>query len=330
MPFAFRSLLKPRLLLAAASLSLLPAPVLAQKTIEGRVDKLEKEMNAVQRKVFPGAAGQIVAPDVSPEVAPAQQVGSPASAPIADLTARVSAIESQVARLTGQVEENDHRLRQLEEANKALATQVQALQQAQAKAAEQAAAAEVAALPPPPVATLPPSRGGANVTPPRASATPPAKTTPASAKADTARTQAVAAVERPSSGNAAQDGYTYGFRLWTAKFYPEAQVQLEDTVSKYPNDPVASRAANLLGRAYLDDGKPTQAAKTLFENYRTRPKGDRAAESLAWTGEALLQLNRPKDACLAYEELNATFGTSMPASVRDMMTKGRVRAKCGG
>lgn len=330
MPLTFRSLLKSRLLLAAASLSLLPAPALAQKTIEGRVDKLEKEMNAVQRKVFPGATGQIVAPDVTPEATQVQPVGSPASAPIADLTARVAAIESQVARLTGQVEENDHRLRQVEEANKALTSQIQTLQQAQAKAAEQAAAAEVAALPPPPAATLPGKAvapRGAAVPPPKVA---PTKAPPATVKSDAARTQAVAAIEHPSTGKGAQDGYTYGFRLWTAKFYPEAAAQLEDVVAKYPNDPVASRAANLLGRAYLEDGKPTQAAKTLFENYRTRPKGDRAAESLAWTGEALLQLNRPKDACLAYEELNATFGTTMPAAVRDMMTKGRIRAKCGG
>ncbi len=132
----------------------------------------------------------------------------------------------------------------------------------------------------------------------------------------------VAAIEKPSTGNGPLDGYTYGFRLWTAKFYPEAEVQLEDTLAKYGSDPVASRTANLLGRAYLDDNKPTQAAKVLFENYQKRPKGDRAAESLAWVGEALIQLNKPKDACLAYEELDSNFGTTMPANVRDMMAKG--------
>ena len=139
----------------------------------------------------------------------------------------------------------------------------------------------------------------------------------------------MAAVERPSTGNAALDGYTYGFRLWSAKFYPEAQAQLQSTLEKYPNDSSASRTANLLGRAYLDDKKPSMAAKVLYENYRARPKGDRAAESLAWVGESLIQLNRLKDACLAYDELADVFGATMPANVRDMMAKGRVRAKCG-
>lgn len=319
-----------RTLLFTASLSILAAgaPVLAQpKSVEGRVDKLEKEMQAVQRKVFPGGAGQIVSPDVTPQAMPVQAVGTPASTPLADLTARVGAIESQVARLTGQVEETGFRLKQLEDANAKLTAQYQALQ-AQVTpppAPEAAIEPQVFSVPAPPAAT-PLGRTTGTPTRPAASAATKPAATPASSAA---RTQAVAAIERPSTGNAPLDGYTYGFRLWTAKFYPEAEVQLEDVLTKYGSDPIASRTANLLGRAYLDDSKPTQAAKVLFENYQKRPKGDRAAESLAWVGDALIQLNKPKDACLAYEELESNFGTTMPANVRDMMTKGRVRAKCG-
>ncbi len=328
MPHMLRLSLRPRLLLAAATLGLLSfgAPAAAQRTVEGRVDRLEKEMQAVQRKVFPGGAGQIVAPDVTPVQTPAEQVGTPATTPITDLTARVNAIESQLARLTGQVEEGGFKMRQLEEANSRLAAQVQAMQ------------ARLEATVPPPFTTIEPapSGGSAGAATPRPGATSTRTTpapTPAASQArpatDNARTQAVAAVERPSTGNAAQDSYTYGFRLWSAKFYPEAQAQLEETVAKYPNDPVASRAGNLLGRAYLDDQKPTQAAKVLFENYRARPQGDRAAESLAWVGEALIELKRAKDACLAYDELAEVFDANMPANVREMMTKGRTRAKCG-
>jgi TolA-binding protein len=325
--------LMSRALLLTASFSILAvsAPVLAQpKSVEGRVDKLEKEMQAVQRKVFPGGAGQIISPDVTPQAVPVQPAGTPASTPLADLTARVGAIESQVARLTGQVEENGFRLKQLEDANAKLTTQFQALQ-AQVTpppATEASVEPQVFSVPAPPASGRPAGNSSAS-RPPAAAATKPAAkpaTTPASSAA---RTQAVAAIEKPSTGNAPLDGYTYGFRLWTAKFYPEAEVQLEDVLTKYATDPLASRTANLLGRTYLDDNKPTQAAKVLFENYQKRPKGDRAAESLAWVGDALIQLNKPKDACLAYEELDSNFGTTMPANVRDMMTKGRVRAKCG-
>jgi TolA-binding protein len=114
----------------------------------------------------------------------------------------------------------------------------------------------------------------------------------------------------------------------TAKFYPEAQSQLKATVDKYGTASVASRAANLLGRAYLDDGKPALASVTFYENYQKRPKGDRAADSLAWLGEALIQLKKPADACKVYAELEQVYGASLSASQRGMMDKGRAKAKC--
>ena len=285
------------------------------RSVEGRVDKLEQEMRAVQRKVFPNApGGQILTPEVGPATpTPGVQAGSPASLPIADLTARVSAIETQLARMTGQVEENAYKLKQLEEKVAAMSAPP-VLPSVQAPAVGG------------PASSLPVASAPAATRPqPRAPRPQPAVSTVSAA----ARNEQVAAIERPSTGNAALDNYTYGLRLWTAKFYPEAQTQLQSTLDLYPNDPVASRTQNLLGRAYIDDAKPSMAAKVLYENYRARPKGDRAPESLAWVGEALIQLNRMKDACLAYDELADVFATSMPANVRDMMAKGRVRAKCG-
>lgn len=313
MPHRFRVLSSAAVLALIAPL----APAQAQSGIEGRVGKLEKEMQAVQRKVFPGGAGAVLQPDLTAPTVDTQ-TGSPASLPIADLTARVSAIESQLAQLTGQVEQNGYRMRQLE-------------QQFNDYKAAQAAAVAPPVLPTEtPVAAPDLSAAKPAATPrPAASAPAPARAAAAPAAANAARVEAVAAVERPSTGNAALDSYTYGYRLWSAKFYPEAQVQLQETVDKYGKTDVGSRAQNLLGRAYLDDGKPARAANILYENYRLRPKGDRAAESLAWTAEALIQLKRNSDACLAYGELNDVFGATMQANLRGMMVKGRERAKCG-
>ncbi len=284
--------------------------------IEKRVDRLEKEVRAVQRKVFPGGA------PVEPDIIAAEPVAAappPSSTPVTDLLARVTALESQQATLTGQVEQNSYRLKLLEQKFEELKTQ---------------ATPPVASVAPTPVPSVTPV--AATPAPKAVAATPAPKPLPtkpsavaATGSADEARKAAVAAIEKPASGDAANDAFTYGFRLWSAKFYPEAQAQLKTTLDKYGSTSIGSRTQNLLGRAYYDDGKVTLAAKTLYENYRLRPTGDRAAESLVWLGESLIQMKRLKDACLAYESLADEYGTKLSATQKSMMEKGRARAKCG-
>lgn len=305
------------LLAVTTGLGSFAGPALArdEPSTNDRIYRLEKEMQAVQRKVFPGGAGNYVTPEVSTPVQRALPAGTPATSPVADLTARVNAIESQMTQLTGQVEENGHRLKLVE--------------QKYAKLQAAFDAAHAANNPAPLTGNA--AMSGSDQTPASGSGKA-SNTTGATAQkaADGARTKAVAAIERPQGGDAANDSYVYGYRLWDAKFYPEAEAQLKKTVDTYGDSDVASRAQNLLGRAYLDDGKAALAAKTLFENYRKRPNGDRAAESLAWVGEALIQLDRRKDACLAYDELKDRYDATMRPNIREMMTKGRVRAKCSG
>ena len=267
-----------------------------QAPVEARVDRLEKEMRAVQRKVFPGGAP--VQPDLTAQAPAATEL--PSSTPVTDLISRVTALESQLATMTGQIEKNSYKISQIEQ---------------QLEKMSAAAAPAVGALP---------SASSASAS--TASSAPPAAPTAASE----ARKAAVAAIEVPATGDAANDSYVYGFRLWDAKFYPEAQVQLKSTVEKYGSTSVGSRAQNLLGRAYLDDGKPALASVAFYENYQKRPTGDRAAQSLVYLGEALIQLKKPADACKVYGELEQSYGEGLSSDLRAMMEKGRVRAKCRG
>ena len=98
-------------LVTALLLASVAAPLGAQTdtAVKLRVDKLEKEMKAVQRKVFPNGVS------LQPEITP---TGGTAAAgttnPVADLTTRVDSLESQLRALTGQVETNDNRLKKLE------------------------------------------------------------------------------------------------------------------------------------------------------------------------------------------------------------------------
>ncbi|MGB3846469.1 MAG: hypothetical protein WA940_11415, partial [Sphingopyxis sp.] len=102
--------------LGAAAVALavtMPGVALAQSgTIDKRVERLEKEMRAVQRSVFPGGSPTFFEGEIAPDNTPGERVKS--SAPVIDLTARVDALESQLQTLTGQTEQNAFQLRELE------------------------------------------------------------------------------------------------------------------------------------------------------------------------------------------------------------------------
>lgn len=312
-----------RLLIVAILMSgIATAPSFGQSAaIDLRVGKLEKEMKAVQRKVFPGGAG--LEPEIDPTTV-SKATGSPANAPIADLTARVDALETQLKTMTGQIEQSEFRLRKLEDGLKTLRSE----QDARLKAIETAAANDAgSSATPAPMADKPKTAPAAK--PPVATKPPAADPKPSVGdKVDPARKAAVSAVEIPDTGDAAEDAYTYGFRLYSAKLYPEAQAKLKDYIAKYPTGKKASHARNLLGRAYLDEGKPALASVAFYDNYQKLPRGERASESLSWLGTALIRLKKPADACKVYTEFNEVYGAKASAESKARVTKGRADAKC--
>jgi hypothetical protein len=103
----------------ACGTSLVAVPVVHAQ--EGTVDeirlrKLEAEVRALQRQVFPGGDPKFFPSDGSAPAAPTPQPGSPATTPVTDLLTRMDALEGQNARLTAQVEEMSNRLRKMESA----------------------------------------------------------------------------------------------------------------------------------------------------------------------------------------------------------------------
>ena len=307
------------------------APLAAQDgAVELRVGKLEKEMKAVQRKVFP--TGVPVQPEIGP-LDTGDAGAAPASTPLNDLSTRVDSLEAQLKLLTGQVETDGNRLKKLEEAFKAYQgatdARLKTLEPSVPDVTPPAAATPVAAKPvalvpaavteaPKPAATKPKAEAPA--------ATPTKAVTPA--KTDTKRKALVDAVEIPATGDSAEDAYTYGFRLWTAKLYPEAQVKLKEFSAKYPKHKRASFAQNLLGRAYLDEGKPALASVAFYDNYTKNPKGERASESLYYLGVALTRLKKLPDACKVFDEFKDVYGNSAPADLKARVAKARTEASC--
>ena len=300
---------------AGLTAAALPGVALAQANVEGRVGKLEGEMRAVQRKVFPGGAGALQ-PEIVAPVGPGAVGGVPATSALADLSSRVGALEQQMASMTNQIEQNGYNQRRLQDAFEAY------------KRATDAKLATLSAGPAPIAASDDPPVSPRLVTKPLAKPVTKPETVAKPALV-APRPGAVAGVEKPSTGDAAEDDYLYGYRLWDAKKYPEAEAQLKQVVATYPKNRRASYAQNLLGRSYLDEGKPSLASMAFYDNYKKMPDGERAPDSLYYLAQALMKLNKPADACKVYGELTDVYASKISAGMKADVEKGRVAAKCG-
>jgi TolA-binding protein len=276
-----------------------PAAAQRGESAERRIERLEQQLRAVQRRVFPNGAE--IAPEIDPRQPTATQTGVPASSAVADLTARVDSLEAQLRELTGQIEQNGNRLRQAEEALNRLrdstGARLDVLERSGAPAAE-------------------PSR-------PSTSSAQPSRPAETEAEEPAARPATAA-----TGDAAAEEAYNAGFRLWEAKRYTEAQKALEAAAKRYPKSKWASWASNLAGRAYLDSGKPATAAKAFLANYQANPKGERAADSLYFLGQALVSLDKPADACKAYDELQDVYGATMRDWIKSRLPAARTQARC--
>ena len=232
----------------------------------------------------------------------AQPVATQAS--VINLDNRIVALERQLADLLRTEEENARRIGQLEST----------LQQER-----EASAAKIANL----EARL--ASGSAVET-----STVPATEKPKTAVAGTSSSpKPIAAVVTTGDGaDPAEEAYDAGYQLWKSGKYEQAIGALRAFSSSYPNHRRTSWANNLAGRAMLDKGEPRAAAEVLLANYRGNPKGERAADSLYYLGQSLMKLDQPAQACKAYGELEAVYGSSMRADLQKLLPAAKAEAKC--
>lgn len=312
-----------RLILGSALLAVaLPAaPAYAQNADEARIRKIEAEVRALQRKVFPGSDGRYFEPQIDSSVQTAGPAASPASTTaVTDILARLDALETSLQRLTGQVEANSNALA-------TLSARVDALE-GSGSAQDSVPGGSVAApvmggIPdsaPPPAAA---SRPATTAAPAPAPAAAPAPSGPSAQ-----RLAAVQAIAKPQTDDPGDDEYSYGFRLWSAGFYPEAQQQLAMFVEKYPKHPRATYGRNLLGRAYLDDGKPREAAPWFLKNYQENRTSERAPDSLLYLAESMIALGDSNRACIALAEFGETYPAVAAGRLSNQYEANRKKVTC--
>jgi TolA-binding protein len=307
-------ILRPITALAASAALVLIVPgssAMAQRqppTPEQRLDRLERQVQEMQRQVFPKGRPADTA-GYSDEPAATQSS-------VLTLSQRLDSLERQMADMLRQSEENGNRLRNLETGlNQMRTDQEQRIQALEQKVSEAAAAAAPAQVPvdQPPAAT-PPAKPRGSTQPPRSSA---------QASVPETGDAAEAAASDPG-----EDAYSQGFHQWESGQYDQAISTLKAFVAAYPRHRRVSYANNLIGRALLDKGQPRQAAEALLANYRNNPSGERAPDSLFYLGQALMKLGQPGQACKAYAELDAVYGSKVRPDLKKLETDAKTEAQC--
>jgi TolA-binding protein len=262
---------------------------------------------------FSTAAAALLAAAATSAIAQAQpqfpqmQVQPAATqASVINLDNRIVALERQLADLLRAEEENARKIGQLEST----------LQQER-----EASASRIAALE---------ARLASGSAAPVESATEQPVEKPKAAIASTSSKPKVITGVASSDGGTdpAEEAYDAGYQLWKAGKYEAAIGALRAFSSAYPNHRRTSWANNLAGRAMLDKGEPRAAAEALLANYRANPKGERAADSLYFLGQSLMKLDQSSQACKAYAELEAVYGSTMRADLKKLLSEAKSEAKC--
>jgi TolA-binding protein len=316
-------ILPPATALAAlAALALVPAsPVMAQRqqvTPEQRIERLERQVQQMQRQVFPKGRPADTA-GFSDEPAATQSS-------VVTLDQRLDALERQMADILRQSEENGNTLRGLQaDLAKVRSDQDQrigAIEQRMNEAAAAAAASPTVETPAP--AANPQTKPSTT----KPSTTKPTSGKPKAETVTSAVTPAGAETAQVGASDPGEDAYSEGFRLWEGGQYDQAIAKLRAFTAAYPKHRRVSYANNLIGRALLDKGDARAAANALLANYRSNPAGERAPDSLYYLGQALMQLGQPGQACKAYQELDAVYGSKVRTDLKSLVQAAETKAQC--
>jgi len=327
-----RPLLPCACLAVALGLAVFVAPTTVHsqdRSTHERLDRLERDLNMLQRQVYRGAPPPPLAGDRGAAVN-AEIRMERLEAQMRDLTGHVEEIMNKVVQVRQRIEQIngdvDMRFNQLGAGPGATA----AANPAPARPERASSARAALPFPEPPGAAdeelapprLAPGTGsgalmvpGTRVPPPGGSlhngptASPGTLTPPGSARAADLASAAPAGHSAagllPSGSATAQ--YNHAFGLLKQANYPAAEAAFKAFIEQHPKDPMAGNAQYWLGETYYTRARYLDAASAFAEGYKRYPKSAKAPDDLLKLGMSLARANQKKNACLALTQLDHDF-----------------------
>jgi tol-pal system protein YbgF len=256
-----------------------------------RLDRLERDMNLLQRQVYRSPAGAV----------------PPSPSDAVNYEVRIGQIEDQQRALTGQIEEINNNIDQIKRRLEALTNDIE-----QRFAALEHGGAPQAQLTPQPIGR---ARGAGDNPAEAASQVGTLGQAPGAKGAGQTATAPADSGALPSGSP--QEQYNYAFGLLRQAKYDAAEQALRSFVQRYPNDALAGNAQFWLGETYYVRKDYGNAAAVFAEGYQKYSKSGKAADTLMKLGMSLSQLGRKPDACGAFARLDRDF----PSASAEVMAR---------
>jgi len=317
-----------------------------------RLDRLERDINLLQRQVYRGGTGSAPVPASPP--------GDASSA--LNFEMRVGRIEDQMRTMTGQIEETSYKIEQLRQNLEKLESDIEVrFNQIQggsnlanppsgnAPPAPQAMTAPQLTPPPPQQSSLnaplqlrpPPASGSTSDnqtlgTPPGTLGTfrvPDGQVAPGAATSNPVLGPSAAQAATPPAtasaggGAAPQDQYNAAFSLLRQARYEDAEQALRGFVQQHPKDSLAPAAQYWLGETFYVRKDFTNAAAVFADGYEKYPKSPKGPDFLLKLGMSLANAGQKDNACRAYQRLDRDYPQAS-SEIRDRSGAEKKRLGC--
>ncbi|MSP50383.1 MAG: tol-pal system protein YbgF [Alphaproteobacteria bacterium] len=315
---------------------LLPAGVShAQQDVRAlidRLDRLQRDVDTLQRQVYRGQAPS--APVGTPP--PPPSAGSSdglSNAAVGRFETRLSQIEETLRELTGKIEEisyaNEQTRRQVDKLSGDIDVRFQQLEPGRPGQGQ-------AGAPPSPSQAAgpgPASTSGnlGSLTQGQLQANPPPPPPPAGQGRPTQPPPQQQAT-RPPVASILPDGspeeqYKFAFNILLQNDYDQAERAFRAYIDKHPTDPRSENARYWLAETFYVRDKFEPASAAFAEAYQKAPSGQKAPDNLLKLGMSLGKLNKPREACAAFQRLGEAFPNA-PGTVKSRAQAEKQRLNC--
>lgn len=291
--FSFRS--APALLLAAALLASPSAFAQYDRDSSDRVEKLERDVMTLQRMVARSGGGAV------------------AGAPGGDAEVRLSALEEELRRLRGKVEEVEFQQRKqaetLERFQKDIDLRFEQ-QRAPSPASPEAAK-------PTPLSAAEPVDGPVDLSvEAREGRDAPDDASPQKTSAGDGVLKVPGGPGGPDASGrfeSPREHYNYAFRLMNQTRYDDAAQYFRSFTTEYPKDPLVGNAYYWLGETQYIRRDYAKAADHFRQGFEVMPSGPKASDNLLKLAMSLSALKRNSDACVVLDQILVKFKDSSVA-----------------